>query len=597
MNYHLLAQKERLTLIRKTLKAQGFDGLIIPRFDAHMAEYIAPCDRRLEWATGFSGSAGVALITLDEAILFIDGRYTVQAAQQCSSDLFSFRHLHNEPLANWLELSTNRNKTFAFDPMHIPFAWHQAFKAACKKSHNILAAVDVNIIDQLWGDRPVASDAKARPFTRDLCGETSYAKRGRVGKALKDLGADILVENQPDNIAWLLNIRGDDIAYNSFVNSFLTIDQQGDVNWFVDQNKVPQDRSDFELDGVNINSPDTFLSAIENLADSEKVLSCDPIMSPIAVKFAAGDGSNIKHQPSPITLAKAKKNETELTGMRDCHLVDGVAWVGLAHWLEQEVPQRSNTPNPVTELEAADKVDELRQLGQTYEQLSFDVISGSGENGAMCHYKVSEQSNRAIKISDIYLHDSGGQFINGTTDATRTYLFQTPSDEFCENYTAVLKGFIAIADLQFPTKTCGHQLDAIARAPLWALAKDYDHGTGHGVGHNLSVHEQPQRIGRSVNEIELVPGMVLSIEPGYYVEGQYGIRIENLFEIVQGDKGFLKFRTLSMIPISTVPILKDRLSADELNWLNDYHDLVRNKLMDLVNDDQKEYLKSATVHI
>ncbi|MFT6657409.1 aminopeptidase P family protein [Maritalea sp.] len=590
-------QKERLSAIRRVLKSNGLDGLIIPRFDAHMAEYIAPCDRRLQWATGFSGSAGVALITLDEAIIFVDGRYTVQVREQCPDDLFQYRHLHDEPLKDWFAQCQDRNKTFAFDPMHIPFDWHQAFKAAVKKSHNFLVSTEGNIIDQLWEDRPEPSEVLARPFGEAFCGEHSQSKRARIAKLLEQSGADMLVENQSDNIAWLLNIRGDDIAYNPFVNSFLTLDKTGEVTWFVDHQKVPQDRSAFELEGVNIRAPESFLTAVEQAATQGLKLSCDPAMLPVAVKFAAGDAETITLQPSPITLAKAQKNATELEGMRDCHIQDGVAWVQLAHWLQQNVVRRADAGNPITELETAAKIEQLRAETDTFEQLSFDVISGSGPNGAMCHYKVNAQSNRPIAANDIYLHDSGGQFTNGTTDATRTFVFEPPSREFCENYTAVLKGFIALANVRFPTKTYGHHLDAIARAPLWAMGKDYDHGTGHGVGHNLSVHEQPQRIGRAINEIELVPGMVISIEPGFYVAGEYGIRIENLFEVTKAKDGYLQFETLSMIPIAKAPIVGEMLTKDEINWLNNYHRLVEGKLADLVPPELKGYLAQATAQI
>jgi len=571
-------QKERLSAIRSLIEREGFDGIIVPRFDAHMAEYIALCDRRLEWATGFSGSAGVALITSTQAMLFVDGRYTVQVQEQCPSDLFSYRHLHDEPLADWFKQCKERNKVFAFDPIHVSAAWYDAFKDACKVSHNFLAATEINLIDKLWHDQPSASTAVAKPFGEAMCGERSESKRARIAQELNSTDVDILVENQPDNIAWLLNIRGDDIAFNPFVNSFLTIEKTGDVSWFVDQKKVPQDRSNFELDGVNIRAPEQFLSSIETAASIGKTMSFDPAMSPIAVKFAAGVDDSLTSQQSPITLAKAKKNATELEGIRDCHVRDGIAWLKFSNWLNDSVKERDHAGNPITELEAAHKIEEFRRQDSKYEQLSFDVISGSGPNGAMCHYKVNEASNRAISSADVYLHDSGAQFSNGTTDATRTFIFKEPTREFCENYTAVLKGFIALANVRFPAKTCGHHLDALARAPLWAMSKDYDHGTGHGVGHNLSVHEQPQRIGRAVNDIELVAGMVLSIEPGFYVAGQYGIRIENLFEIVDAGNGFLKFETLSYIAIPEVAILREKLTTTETDWLDKYHKQVHEKL-------------------
>jgi Xaa-Pro aminopeptidase len=587
-------QAKRLSDIRDALKRQDLDALIVPRFDAHMAEYVADCDKRLMWATGFSGSAGLALITQDQAILFVDGRYTVQVREQCPEGLFSYRHLHDQPLADWLKTTELRGLRIGFDPMHIPASWHQELTEAAAESHNHLIATEDNIINQLWTDRPAAVADKARPFGEEKSGEHAAIKRQRIAAHLVAQDIDVLVENQPDNIAWLLNIRGNDIAYNPFINSFLTLDREGAVQWFVDPQKVPQDLTDFELDGVEICAPERFLPAIADHAASDKVLGFDPLFTPVAVQFAAGESSQIKHGRSAITLTKAIKNATELGGMRDCHKRDGIAWTELGAWLHANVAERFAAGDPITELKVTQKIEQLRAQLPGFEQLSFDVISGAGPNGAMCHYKVTKQSNRALDPNEIYLHDSGGQFADGTTDSTRTYNFSKTSPEFCENYTGVLRGFLALAILKFPQKTFGHHIDAIARAPLWSIKKDYDHGTGHGVGHNLSVHEQPQRIGRAFNDVELVPGMVLSIEPGYYVAGEYGIRIENLFEIIDLGDGFYGFETLSYMPIETSAVLPERLTATERAWLNAYHQKCFELLKDQVSADALDYLKRTT---
>ena len=591
---HNNPQAMRLSLLREKMRDEGFDGLIVPRFDAHMAEYVAPCDQRLAWATGFTGSAGVAVITMDEAVLFIDGRYTVQAAEQCPAELFTFRHLHDEPLADWLRGLKASNKVFGFDPMHVSLKWHAEWTEAAQQSHNSLVATNNNLIDALWLDQPTPSKAQARPFTEELCGETSSSKRDRIASELRTAKADLLVENQPDNIAWLLNIRGDDIAFNPFVNSFLTIDQDGTTNWYVAQEKVPQDLSAFELDGVHVRNPASFLSDIESQSQSGKTFSVDPAMGAVAVQFAVGDEKQLVKQASPITLAKAKKNQTELQGMRDCHVQDGIAWLKFMYWLEENVQSRFDAGRPITEMETVEKITAFRQELPGFEQPSFDVIAGAGPNGAMCHYKVTEESNSVLDPSAVYLHDSGGQFTSGTTDATRTFVFNPQSNAFCENYTAVLKGLIAVNSLKFPPKTYGHHIDALARAPLWAIDKDFDHGTGHGVGHNLSVHEQPQRIGRAINEIELVPGMILTIEPGYYVAGEYGIRIENLAEILEEPSGFLTFKSMTLIPIDAGPILVEMLTDTELTWLNQYHQRVRTTLEPLVPGEMVDYLHRVT---
>ena len=343
-----------------------------------------------------------------------------------------------------------------------------------------------------------------------------------------------------------------------------------------------------------IRPPACFLDDIAQAAKKGETFSIDPVMGAVAVWFAIADDARITRQSSPITLEKAQKNEVELQGMRDCHKQDALAWLGFAHWLDETVTQRAQSGQPVTELETAAKIETLRRTLHGYQQPSFDAITGAGPNGAMCHYKATKESNRALDPTQIYLHDSGGQFQNGTTDATRTYNFAQQDQDFCKTYTAVLRGFIALARLEFPAKTCGHHIDAIARAPLWALGKDYDHGTGHGVGHNLSVHEQPQRIGRAVNAVELTAGMVVSIEPGHYLADDYGIRIENLFEIVSRPSGFLGFDTLTLIPINTGPILVGDLTDPELDWLNGYYKKVFDCLTEKVPVHLRDYLTYVT---
>ncbi len=390
MQDQLTAQAARLDLIRQTLKSQDLDALIVPRFDAHMAEYVADCDKRLLWATGFSGSAGVCLITQSEAVIFVDGRYTVQVREQCPADLFTYRHLHDAPLADWLARTEQRGLRIGFDPMHVPVSWHKDLSVACTQSHNQLIATDRNIIDALWQDQPLDGQDQARPFGTQRSGEPSHLKRKRIAVQLADQNVDVLVENQPDNIAWLLNIRGNDIAYNPFINSFLTLDREGAVNWFVAPHKVPQNLEEFELDGVNICAPDRFLATLSEAAANDKVLGFDPQFTPAAVAFAAGEDGKVKHGRSAITLTKAIKNQTELGGMRDCHKRDGIAWIELGAWLHAEVAPRFEAGNPVTELEVAQKIEQLRAQLPGFEQLSFDVISGAGPNGAMCHYKVTE---------------------------------------------------------------------------------------------------------------------------------------------------------------------------------------------------------------
>lgn len=588
----------RLQDIRSELRHRGLDMLIIPRFDQHMAEYVAIRDERLAWATGFTGSAGVCVVTRNEAVIFVDGRYTVQVRQQCPAELFSFRHLNDEPIEDWVAMQTLPDQLIGYDPMLIPSSWHSRLNKACTQAKNQLVEIEENIIEHLWDDRPPIGSDRVRPFGPTKSGQTVEQKRLTIIAEIKKSGADFLVEAQPDNIAWLLNIRGSDIPFNAFVNSFLILDSDGQLSWFVEPSKVPQNIEEFEMSDVDVRSPTTLISMLASLSKTGQTALVDPDFAPVAIKLECESaGGNVTLARSPITLVKAIKNEVELKGFRDCHLLDSVAWLKFGAWLQKEVPIRAATNNPVRELEAQAKILELRQMNPDFVYDSFNPISAAGRNASMCHYKSLPGSNAPILSQESYLLDSGGQYECGTTDASRTYVFSEMEALFCETYTAVLKGFIALATLQFPVGTRGHHIDAVARAPLWRLGLDYDHGTGHGVGHFLSVHEQPQRIGKPINEVDLKTGMVISIEPGYYKTGEFGIRIENLFEIVEACKGFMKFKTLSIMPIGMWPVLIDKLDLVEKNWLNEYHSLCRRSLTPLVSELDLEYLKKVTAAI
>ncbi|AEV39931.1 Metallopeptidase family M24 (plasmid) [Pseudovibrio sp. FO-BEG1] len=586
---------DRLNLIRTELKNKGLDGVIIPRFDEHQGEYCAPHDERLAWATGFTGSAGLAIITADQAVMFVDGRYTVQVRNQCSSDLFSYQHIFDEPLENWISANMKAGQQIGVDPMLIPSTWWDRFAGGAEDAGAVLVATTSNIIDAVWSDQPEKPLAPITPYSLENAGKTSLEKRAEIALQLKDAGAKVLVETQPDNIAWLLNVRGDDVEFNPIPHSFLLLKDDGSASWFVDSRKLSNDLSEYELENVETADPSSFISSLEKMTDKGTQVLIDPMFSPVATRLAVQAAGGVPvMKPGAVTLTKAKKNESELKGLRDCHIRDGIAWTEFSAWLKREVPQRAEAGDPVHELEAEERILMERQRQKDFVYPSFRSISAAAGNAAMCHYAATEASNTAILPENTYLLDSGGQYQDGTTDATRTFAFTETSEEFKRAYTAVFKGFVALASLRFPKGTQGHHIDGFARRPLWELGLDYDHGTGHGIGHFLSVHEQPQRIGKPYNPVDLVAGMVMSIEPGYYVADQYGIRIENLFEIVEEDDGFLAFRNLSYIPIEPQMLNMVDLTRAEIKWLGDYNADLKRVLGPELSPDAYDYLMRCT---
>ncbi len=582
---------DRLNLIRDELKRNGLDAVIIPRFDEHQGEYCAPHDARLAWATGFTGSAGLAIVTQDQAVMFVDGRYTVQVRNQCSSEVFSYQHIFDEPLENWISTNMKAGQQIGVDPMLIPSLWWDRFADGAEGAGAALVATSGNIIDAVWSDQPEKPLALVMPYSVEKAGKTSMEKRAEIASLLKTVGAKMLVETQPDNIAWLLNVRGGDVEFNPIPHSFLLLKDDGSCNWFVDSRKLSNDLGEYELENVETADPASFIGSLEKLTETGAQVLIDPLFSPVATRSAvqAAGGIPVMEQGA-VTLTKAAKNECELKGLRDCHVRDGIAWTEFAAWLKREVPQRAKAGNPVRELEAEERILMERQRQKDFVYPSFRSISAAAGNAAMCHYAATDTSNAAILPENTYLLDSGGQYQDGTTDATRTFAFSQVSPEFKRAYTAVFKGFVALASLRFPKGTQGHHIDGFARRPLWDLGLDYDHGTGHGIGHFLSVHEQPQRIGKPHNPVDLVAGMVMSIEPGFYLADQYGIRIENLFEIIEEDDGFLAFRNLSYIPIEPQMLDMVDLTRAELKWLGDYNTDLKRVLGPDLSPDAYDYL-------
>ena len=579
------------------MRALGVDGVIVPRFDAHQGEYCAPHDERLRYLTGFTGSAGIALVLDAGAVIFVDGRYQVQVRKEVDLSLFEVSHFYDYPIERWLSEKLPRGQRIGFNPMLIPTELYERLAAAMVAAGGELVPLDADPIDAIWSGQPEPPAGRISSFPLANAGEAAADKRRRIGVRLAELGADFLVETQPDNIAWLLNVRGSDVAYTPLPHSFLLLDKTGSAEWFVDERKLPNDRDDFELDAVTTRSPADFLAGIAARAAGRTAL-VDPRFASVAAALAVtGAGGFVKSETSPITIAKAIKNDAELQGFRAAHIRDGVALVEFLSWLHDSVAPCEAAGNPITELEAEERLLGFREAGEGFVEPSFRSISASAANAAMCHYASSAETNAPLTTRGVYLIDSGGQYRDGTTDVTRTTAFGPVSDEVRRAYTAVLKGFIALITAQFPVGTKGHQLDALARRPLWDLGLDYDHGTGHGVGHFLSVHEHPQRFAKVVNPYDLEPGVIMTIEPGYYREGAFGLRVENQVETVAAAPGFLRFETLTLAPIDLALANLDALTRDEKSFLDAYHQRVREALSERLSPAARQRLEVWTAPI
>lgn len=580
-----------LSALRHWLEENHLDGMIVPRADAWQSEYCASHDEKLAWLTGFDGTAGLVLVLKDRALLFVDGRYQVQARVQVNMDDFEIHHLHNEPLVQWLENHTVPGTRIAFDPMLMTHTEFQQYGATpCE-----FIPLNESPFDALWAERPSAPVGLIREMPVEVSGESSAAKRQRIAQLLADNDADYLAITMPDNIAWLLNVRGSDIPTSPVPLSFVLLSREGSTEWFVNGDKVSALPASV-LDGVIVSPQDDLITRCGQLSGGKRIW-LDADSAPVALRFAIEPQGEMLWKADPITFIKAVKNPVELAGYRESHHYDGAAWVNFLAWLSHEVPQREAAGNPLTEMEAQAQQLAFRERQPGFIEQSFATISASASNAAMCHYHSSEATNRAITSGHFYLNDSGGQYHNGTTDATRTLSYSKRDAQQRLHYTAVLKGFLSLITLQFPSGTQGHQLDAFARRPLWELGLDYDHGTGHGVGHQLLIHENPQRMAKKVNPWALVAGSIITIEPGYYQADSHGIRIENQVEIVESVPGFCQFASLTLIPIDLSQVELHLLSDSEQQWLDSYHQQVREALSPLVDSDARPWLFAATAPI
>ena len=579
----------RLAALRDAMQADGLDGFLVPRADAHQGEYVAPRDARLAWLTGFTGSAGFAAVLTNIAGVFIDGRYRVQVKSQVA-DVFTPVPWPETKLADWLIANLPNGGVVGYD------AWLHT-RAEIDKltdrldTHNITLRASANLVDVVWPDQPEPPNGAIIAYPLEFAGESHAEKRERLAATLRDDGQDAAVLTLPDSIAWLLNLRGTDIARNPVAHEFAILHEDAQVDLFVADGKAEGVEDHLGTD-VRIRPIDAFEDALSNLTG---VIRVDPDTAPAQVFTTIT--AQIIRADDPCILPKACKNPTEIEGARTAHIRDASAMVEFLAWLDAQ-PAGS-----LTEISVVRELEARRRATNALRDISFETISGSGPNAAIVHYRVTEDTDRAVNEGELLLVDSGGQYIDGTTDITRTIAIGTPQDIHRSCFTRVLQGMIAISRVRFPTGLAGRDLDALARFPLWTAGLDYDHGTGHGVGAYLSVHEGPQRLART-SDVPLQAGMILSNEPGYYREGAFGIRIENLIVVREAPamdgadpRDMYDFETLTWVPIDRRLIDVSLLSPAEHDWINAYHKVVFDKIANSVSAQARDWLERATAPI
>jgi Xaa-Pro aminopeptidase len=588
---------QNLPKLRTELISRGLDGFLIPHEDEYNNEYLPDCNERLMWISGFTGSAGAAIVLTDSAAVFVDGRYTLQVRSQVDETLFSYEQLEGYGTANWLAAHVAPGMKIGYDPhLHSPDSLNILMKAT-QKAGGTLVPVQTNPIDMAWDNRPDAPTAPFKIQPAELAGQEQAEKRALIGQLIQNKGADCAIITSPASIAWLLNIRGGDVMCSPLPLASLIVHADGNAEIFANLVKITPEIKEHFGNQVSVSPENKFANRLGELSD--KSVMVDPsTASSFIFDTLADSGAQILRAADPIALPKACKNSAEIAGTTQAHIRDGAALTNFLHWLATEAQD-----GHVDEIEAAQKLEGFRADTGLLKDLSFESISGAGSNGAIVHYRVSTATAKKLAPGSLYLIDSGGQYIDGTTDVTRTVAIGAPTDEMRRCFTLVLKGHIALSKIRFPAGTTGHALDVLARAALWMHGLDYDHGTGHGVGAYLGVHEGPQRIAKSPSSVALQPGMIVSNEPGYYKTDGFGIRIENLqyvtktTDIPGGERPMHEFKTLTLAPIERSLIVKDMLNSDDIKWLNDYHDCVVEHIGPRVNEGVKAWLALACQHI
>lgn len=591
--------KPRVALLRQWLAANGLDGFIVPRADEHQGEYVADRSARLKWLTGFSGSAGVAIALRDRAFVFVDGRYTLQVRHEVDLDIFSIESLVDNPPAAWLRDNLGKGARLGFDPWLHTISEVKALQASADKTGAVLVPLDKNPIDIIWKDQPEAPVAPVELHPIGFAGELAKDKLARLATAIAKDGATHAVLTDPSSIAWAFNIRGGDVPHTPLALGFAILAADGSHQLFMDGRKFSRQVEAYLTQLAEPHEPGEFEAAIEALAKGGAKIALDPVLAADRLRMLVEDnGGTVVAAADPARIPRATKNQAEINGSRAAHRRDGAAVAKLLCWLERQKPGSLDEITVVTRLE-----ETRRQTGEETQMplrdISFDTISGAGPNGAIMHYRVSRATSRKLQAGELFLLDSGGQYQDGTTDITRTVPIGQPTEEMRERFTLVLKGMIGISTLRFPAGTRGSEIDAVARMALWKHGCDFAHGTGHGVGSYLAVHEGPQRIARTGTE-KLLEGMMLSNEPGYYKEGCYGIRIENLIlvtpaeQVEGGDIAMHGFETLTLAPIDIRLVRTDLLTRDELHWLDAYHARVLAEIGPMLDGETLAWLEKAT---
>lgn len=596
------APADRLAALRAELAAQQLDGFLVPLADEHQGEFIARRSQRLAWLTGFGGSAGMAIVLAEKAAIFVDGRYTLQVRDQVDTDAFVPVALAEISPQQWLRDNLPEGARLGFDPWLHTSAGVARLRVACTEAGAELAPVGQNPVDAVWEDQPPAPLGPVMFLTDTQAGISSGEKRRQFSRGLEEAQCAASVLSAPDSIAWLLNIRGSDVPNTPLALGYAVVYRSGDVDWFIDTRKI-RDSIRQNLDsGISIFPPTEFADRLALLGKSDGAVLVDPASAPEWIRLTLeAAGAALSAGTDLCALPKARKNSAEISGTRAAHIRDGAALTTFLAWLSDAGPKGG-----VTEISAADYLYECRRRDSRFRGLSFDTISGSGPNGAIVHYRVTPATDRTLDPGDVYLVDSGAQYLDGTTDVTRTVFIDDgkgASAEAKDRNTRVLKGHIAVATARFPEGTHGSQIDALARPALWEAGLDYDHGTGHGVGSYLGVHEGPQRISKQGGGVPMEPGMILSNEPGYYKEGAYGIRIENLVVVSEAasdkdaERSMLEFETITLAPIDRNLIDRNLLTDTERAWLDSYHVRVRETLSPLVDESVRAWLATATAPI
>jgi Xaa-Pro aminopeptidase len=589
-----VALTARLSAFREELGRRSLTGFVIPRADQQQNEYVPPSEERLAWLTGFTGSAGQAIVLAHEAAVFVDGRYTLQAAKQVDRKAWSIEPLVDPPPESWLAGHLEAGDRLGFDPWLHTSAAAERLAAACAKAGAELVAVDSNPLDSVWTERPQPPLGPVAVHGRQFSGEAEADKLKRIQSEIAKLGADALVLSDSHAVAWTFNIRGADVSHTPLPLSYALVPKDGRPTVFIDHRKLSNSARDHLERSADVREPDALAPSLTELAQRGAAIALDSATAADALsRLISAAGGKPLRGSDPVSLLKAVKNVTEIEGTRNAHRRDAIALARFLAWIDREAPTGA-----LTEIDTVEALETFRRDTGALKDVSFPTIAGTGPNGAIVHYRVTRKSNRRIVAGDLLLIDSGAQYEDGTTDVTRTIAIGTPTQEMQDRFTRVLRGHIAIARAVFPDGASGAQLDTLARQFLWQAGIDFEHGTGHGVGSYLSVHEGPARISK-LGTTPLKRGMILSNEPGYYKTDGFGIRIENLELVIAADvpgaeKPMNAFETLTFAPIDRRLIDVRMLSSAELDWLNAYHAEVRGIVRAQLDESDKLWLDVAT---